>query len=71
MGGVIFSTVGARGFFPLQQHICILGGLRPSEIFKSEETGLKTRLRKKVVSVRSTKDQRRRGLPPVRPINMF
>lgn len=70
MGGMIFRTVGAGGFFPLQQHICILGGLRPSEIFKSEEMGLKTRLRKKVVSVRITKGQRRRGLP-VRPINMF
>lgn len=46
MGGVIFRTVGAGGFFPLQQHICILGGLRPSEIFKSEEMGLKTRQKK-------------------------
>lgn len=38
---MVFSSVGGvRVFFPLQ-HVCISRGLRASEIFKSEEMGLK------------------------------
>lgn len=60
---------GRQSIFPVA-HVCISRGLGASEIFKSEEMGLKANEtgEKKDVSLRSTKDLRRL---PVRPVKCF